>query len=309
MIEPTALKLLGAIAQTPGALITAAALEHIPPRLPRQLTKAGLIVPRGHQSSTVSLVDHADTPVRLVRSPIDGRFGYFSPVSGWVPVALDRIGTFALDIGAVAARVVARLEGRWLPDPAIITPDAIWELGTARLPGRAQRISVWFAPRLIGETGRGVIVEAKRRRPAPGLRIVLTFTPEGAIPTNFIDGHQVVSIPSVIDFEDGLAVDPEVLASRLSGSAPDDRPLVAAADGGRVMLHGRKFTFTGSKQKWIIRTLWAAFEAGEPECVTAHVLTEAGCADSVNTIAKAFGSRTDWREFITERDGLCWMHS
>ena len=308
MIEPATLKLIGSIAQGPGASISAVALDYAPPRARRQLMATGLLIPGPKQSVVVSMADHDDEPVSLSLSPIDGRLGYFSHSAGWVAVSDDEIASYVLDRAALAARVVAQLDGSWLPTPAAIIPDAVWELGTARLPRRSQRVGIWFAPRLLGDSGMALITEAKRKRPASGLRIVLTFTREEAVPQGFVDGHQIVSIPSVVDFHDGLAIDPGILAGRLSAPPHDGRPLAVSADGGTVHLHGRKFTFTGSKQKAIIRALWAAYDAGEPECSTAAVLTEAECGPSVNTLAKLFKGRTDWREFITERDGVCWIH-
>jgi hypothetical protein len=41
--------------------------------------------------------------------------------------------------------------------------------------------------------------------------------------------------------------------------------------------------------------------------LTAEVLEAAGYSDSVNTIAKALSGRKDWRGFITEEHGCCWM--
>ena len=36
-------------------------------------------------------------------------------------------------------------------------------------------------------------------------------------------------------------------------------------------------------------------------------LETAGYSDSVNTLAKAFSKRSDWRDFIEEKHGLCWF--
>ena len=80
-----------------------------------------------------------------------------------------------------------------------------------------------------------------------------------------------------------------------------------AADGAAVTVHGKRFAFRGSKQRIVIRRLYEAWEAGSPDCLTAEVLEAAGYSGGVNTLAKAFSGRTDWREFIAEEHGRCRM--
>jgi hypothetical protein len=73
-----------------------------------------------------------------------------------------------------------------------------------------------------------------------------------------------------------------------------------------ITVHGKDYAFT-RKQRSVVRHLVEAFEAGSPRCLTAKVLEEAENAPSVNTLGKAFSGRTDWREFIAEKDGTCWI--
>ena len=50
-----------------------------------------------------------------------------------------------------------------------------------------------------------------------------------------------------------------------------------------------------------------AWQKGERECLTAAVLASADSGDQVRTLGKAFKGRTDWREFIKEERGRCWI--
>lgn len=74
-----------------------------------------------------------------------------------------------------------------------------------------------------------------------------------------------------------------------------------------VTVLGNKYRFTGVKQRAIIRHLHEAYASGTPECITSQVLEAAECGASVNTLAKAFAGREDWRDFIAEEGGRCWM--
>ncbi len=78
-----------------------------------------------------------------------------------------------------------------------------------------------------------------------------------------------------------------------------------AADGAAVTVYGKRYSFSGSKQRAVIRQLFEAWQSGQPERLTAEVLENAGYSDSVNTLAKAFSKRPDWRDFIEEQHGRC----
>ena len=87
----------------------------------------------------------------------------------------------------------------------------------------------------------------------------------------------------------------------------EDEPLWHSADFGLIRVNGRDYRFVGTKHRRIVRQLVEAHQAGSPICLTAAVLAEAECGDSVNTLAKAFSGRQDWRDFIKEEAGNCWI--
>lgn len=80
-----------------------------------------------------------------------------------------------------------------------------------------------------------------------------------------------------------------------------------AADGASITVRGKSYAFTGTKQRAIIRHLFEAWQRGERECLTAAVLEAADSGDQVRTLGKAFRGRADWREFIKEERGRCWI--
>jgi hypothetical protein len=206
------------------------------------------------------------------------------------------------------ARMLTQLEIVGGNEPLALVPDAVWEIGNVRLPARGKPVPLWIARRLSDPACWAAFVAATRLRPAPGLRIVLCTTPTVRLPKKMFEGHEIVSVGDVADHEDGIAVDPALLAARITtGTLPADMPISMSADGGSVTVRGKRYTFTGPKQRAIIRHLYEAWKNGEPECLTDAVLEAADCANSVNTLTKAFSGRKDWQEFIKVEGGRCWI--
>ncbi|WP_246524042.1 hypothetical protein [Neoroseomonas eburnea] len=226
-------------------------------------------------------------------------------------VAAVKLLTQGLEAGpglSLLPRVVANLyAARTVPCRPIV-PEHLWEMGDVQLPGRRQRASLWIARRLTDRAVWTSFAEAIRKRPAPGLRIVLSLTPTDRLEKDIHLGHSIVALRDVALATDPLVVDPAILAARISGSVTrDDQQISIAAEGAVVTVLGNKYRFTGVKQRAIIRHLHEAYTSGTPECITSQVLEAAECGASVNTLAKAFAGREDWRDFIAEEGGRCWM--
>lgn len=306
-LDPAAADLLRRVIETPRGQVTADALaDH--GGAGTLLRSLGLIEPVGFETTTASLADHDDTPVTITWSAEEAGYGYFSPASGWVLVPADRLGMFRVNFANLFKHVLQQLD---LPAQATSTPllpDALWEIGQVRIPGRTKRVPLWIARRLSDPKVWTSFVEAVRLRPAPGMRIVLSFTPVDRLPTQVLNGHAIISVQDVALSGEHLVVDPVILAARASsGSMQMDALIVMAADGASLTVLGKRYAFKGTKQREIIRHLFAAWESGSPQCLTAAVLEAAGSGTFVNTIAKAFAGRTDWREFIKEEQGRCWL--
>jgi len=293
------------VTETPDAAVTAAVLDESFAAVAPALKDNGLLQPKDHQRAAISLTDHEDEPVNLSWSPEHRGYGYFSPTAGWVAVPSDRLALFGVDFDKLFDRLLEKLD---LPPRAhrtVLVPDLLWEGGELRLLGRGKRVPVWIGRRLGDPVVWKRFGHAVRTRPAPGLRIVLSLTPADRLPADVFQGHSLIAVRDVTDHL-GITVDPGLLAARIaSGSQADDAPITMAADGAAVTVHGKRYLFSGSKQRAVIRQLFEAWQSGQPERLTAEVLEAAGYSDSVNTLAKAFSKRTDWRDFIEEQHGRC----
>lgn len=307
-LTTAAANLVLAIAATPTARISSAVLRDEFEDVAAELNGNGLLQKDGHDFAAASLADHDDAPVSVTWSPQDQSWGYFSPSAGWVAVPEDRLISYRLNFQTLLPRVVAGLyAAKTIPCTPII-PDNLWEMGDVKLPGRSQRVPLWVARRLPDRAVWVSFTEAVRKRPAPGLRIVLSLTPTDRLEKDIHLGHSIVALRDVALAADPLAVDPTILAARVGGGARRDGHLISiGAEGAVVNVRDKTYRFTGVKHRAIIRCLYEAYDAGEPECVTSRVLEAAECGASVNTLAKAFAGREDWREFIAEEGGRCRM--
>lgn len=296
------------VVETPPAVITNEVLDGYYALAGDALKANGLLEPSGDQRTAACLVDHDDEPIDLIWSGEHMGYGYFSAASGWITVPNAQLASFRVNFDKLFEQVIARLDRASQGPAAVLIPDLLWEIGDVRLPGRSKRVPVWIARRLADPAVWGQFTETVRLRPAPGLRIVLSTTPAIRLPKHMFEGHEIVGIGDVAVHAAGIAVDPALLATRLlSGTTQTDAPITMAADGGSITVRGKRYVFTGQKQRAIIRYLYEAWDNGTPECLTDAVLEAAEYSNSVNTLTKAFSGRKDWQEFIKVESGRCWI--
>lgn len=303
-LDQNALRLITAIAGTRDARVSAMALDqhHV---AAKQLLDAGFILRRGSTMAAVAEDDLDDALIRIVHHPIHERAGQLGNAA-WQDEedsAVRRL--YAMDMLAVARRALSRIDCSLSSAPVPYLDGAVLDFGTARLPRRTARIGVWVARGLTSPRRFEALRDIAGRRPADGLRVVIALDPAARLRPSFLNGHEIVALEDVVDHEDGLAVHPETLAARLVIGRDDGAPLTMAADGASINVRGKTYGFRGSKQRAVIRELYAVWCAGQPECLTAEVLETAGFSPSVNTLAKAFSGRNDWRDFIQESGGRC----
>lgn len=299
-------QLIQSVLQTPDAVITSAVLEHFHGRSAKALKASGILRPDAHQLAAVALSDHEDEAVNLFWSPEHRGYGYFSPSTGWVPVSSDQLTAYTICLPDLFQILLAPLDVSSRETAEELVRGLLWEVGDVRLPGRGKRVSVWMARRLADPSVWSEFTAAAQARPAPGLRVVINLT-AGRLMEPTYRGHEIICLKDVIG-GDGLAIDPNLLAARVSsGAQVAGAPIVITADGASVNVRGKPYSFTGTKHRAIIRHLYQSWQSGEPECLTAAVLETAECGASVNTLAKAFSGRSDWRDFIQEKNGRCWI--
>jgi len=305
-IDRRVAKLIRTIAETPSGRINHSALMTYYPKEGERLVKTGLLKPVQGERATTSLVDHDDEPVNLIWSAEHDGYGYFSPNAGWIKANADELVTFELQFEQLITLALSGLDCPLATRPVTLIPDLLWDIGDCRLPGRAKKVPAWIARGLSNPKIWQDFRAKTQTRPSSGLRVVLSLGPETTLPAAPVSGHELVAIESVANTETGLLVDANMLAARVSmGTGNDEAPVVMAADGGVITVRGQRYTFSGSKQKAVIRHLFGAWDSGHPECSTAAVLEDADYSDKVNTLGKAFSGRDDWREFIEEENGTC----
>ena len=219
----------------------------------------------------MSLVDHDDEPVNLVWSSKHQGYGYFSPSAGWITVPDAQLTSFGINFEDLFDRLLLRIQqSAWL-SPVMLLPELLWEIGGVRLPGRGKHVPLWIGRRLSDPEVWRQFTKTVRHRPAPGLRIVLSLTPASRHPDVVFQGHAIVAVQDVADRAGGLVVDPDLLAARVaSGALQNDAPIAMGADGASITVRGRRYTFSGSKQRGVIRQLFEAWRVGAPECLTAE---------------------------------------
>jgi hypothetical protein len=307
-LDQQTIDILLSVIETPHAMITSAALDGFYAAKAPALTASGLLELKDHRRAAVSLADHDDEPVNLSWSPEHRGYGYFSPSAGWVPVSDGQMASFGISFEKLFEHLLERLDLSTRALPTVLLPDLLWEIGEVRLPGRGKRVPLWIGRRLADPKVWSRFAETVRARPAPGLRIVLSLTPADRLPAQIHQGHSIIAVRDIVDHASGLVVNPQLLAARVASGAPSaDAFITMGADGASVTVRGTRYAFSGSKQRALIRQLYEAWQSGSPECLTAEVLENAEYSDSVNTINKAFSGRTDWRDFIKEEHGRCWM--
>jgi hypothetical protein len=305
-IDHRGLGLISVVADTPDAQIAAGVLRMYHAAAGRQLLAAGVLARGADDAVTTSLVDHDDEPVPLVRSPDDGSHGYFSPNAGWVKVGPKQTALYRLDMSALLSRLTAQFDLAIRYGPTALIPHLLWEIGDMRLGRRAERVPVWFARRLSNQTVANLVADAAKARPALRTRILLTTTPSSHLKLPSASGQLVVDIRDVVDFADGIAVQPDILAARLDGTHPPDpsEPLNLSPDGKQlVILGGDPISFKSEIQIKILRTLVEGFK--ESKRYTADdLLSRAG--SGVTTLQRAFGN-AKWAQlspFIKSTNGL-----
>lgn len=307
-LDQQTIDILLSVIETPHAVVTSSALDGFYAAKAPALKASGLLELKDHRRAAVSLADHDDEPVNLSWSPEHRGYGYFSPSAGWVPVSDGQMASFGISFEKLFKRMLERLDISTRASPTVLLPDHLWEIGEVRLPGRSKRVPLWIGRRLADPKVWGRFADTVRARPAPGLRIVLSLTPADRLPAQIHQGHSIIAVRDIVDHASGLVVGPDLLAARIaSGTTSTDALITMGADGASVTVRGTRYAFSGSKQRALIRQLYEAWQSGSPECLTAEVLENAEYSDSVNTLTKAFSGRTDWRDFIKEEHGRCWM--
>ena len=305
-IDAAARRLLCAVAATPEARVSAVALAH-QPGSGKQLLDAGLIVRRGSTHAAVAEDDLDDAPVRLSNHPTTARLGHLGAVTWQDEDNSEGRRIYVLDLPAVASRVIARIDCSLAKDPVAHLDGEVLDFGSARLPRRNARMALWVVRSLTSPRSFARFRDLVSRRPAEGLRVVVSLDSGERFRPPFLRGHEFVALADVVDHEDGIAVSPEILATRLMMGPQHKGPVRVSGDGGVLIVHGKQHDFTGGKQKVAVALLAQAWLDGERVLPVEKVLAEAECGQSMKRLKDLFRGHATWQEVIRESGSNCWL--
>lgn len=266
-----------------------------------ELQSAHLIMPMGH---VAACADDDDRPRELVWSSETEGYGYFSELDGWVSVRNTNLDVLAVDFSRLLTLLINDF-GLAGVSPRSLLPDYLWDLGAVRFGRRPKRTPVFFARR-ISEPSVNTSVWATLQRQGLSQRAVLLTSTRADIVGNTPKGYEVISLWDVASHENGLEIDPAVIAARL-----DRRPAVGDADlqiideGREVRLYKETFKFQrGIKQRDIIRFLHDRLMEGQDWVSSAEIQTELDLPDKTR-IRDIFKGNRAWGRLLTERSGMC----
>lgn len=265
-IDRSDVQLLLTILETRAATISKVALDDHFPKEAARLRTAKLLEPRGEILAAPSLTDHDDEPVTASWSPQHQGYGYFSPTAGWVSIPAERLATMGLNVPAVLLRMMVQFDLASRMGPVELVPNELWELGDARVGRSRGRLPIWFCRCLHDAVAWQSVTDAAARRPASGMRILLTSTPARRSQGRTLDRHLVVSVEDVLDHNDPLSISADILAARLEGTSPTEVQgrLFLSPDGRTLAIDGRVVaTFKSPGQIEIMRKLVAGYREGK----------------------------------------------
>lgn len=303
-----AIDLLFRVMETRGTQIAGATLTEYFPRAAETLLASGLLMPHGHVPVVAAMDAYEDEPMQAVWSAEHKSYGYLNSVGRWVRVDEREIAAYRVDYGRTFTTMLVPFERHGPAKPVALIADHLWDIGTIRIPGAKAPVPVWFGRRLGDPQIWAKIAGFAERRPATEMRVILTSTRGDRLPMAPDRRHALVAVSDVLEAADGLTISPQILAARVFPDQVQRRqPIDHSEDFGIVWLRDETFMFRGDKQRRLLEQLFGAYWAGSPVCRTSAVLFEAGYEDKTNSLAKAFGKREDWRQFIKYDDGNCWI--
>jgi hypothetical protein len=236
------------------------------------------------------------------------QYGYHNSIGRWVAVDTKEIAALAVDYPLLFAKMLVDFERAAPARPISLIDSVAWDIGTIQLKGAKSPVPVWFARRLSDPAVWKKVGALLERRPPDEVRVILTSTPGDRFPIAGSKKDIVISVNDVAKAAGKLAISPQAVGARVfPGEAQHRFPIDHSEDCGIVWLKGETLTFRGDKQRAMLGQLFDKYWSGEPVCRTSAVLFEAGYGDQVNSLAKAFGKRQDWRRFIKYDDGNCWI--
>lgn len=272
----------------------------------RVLLGSNLLAKVGQTNTAPAMDDYDDEPTRVEWSPERGSYGFHGSNGKWMSVPSEDLNIYGVIMPAFLAQLMVRCERVSPPAKDPIVPDVIWDIGTVKFGARGKPVSVWFVRRLFDDHHRGQLEAVAAKRPPADMRVVITSTAD--CPDLVAFGHVIVSMGDVLEAPDGIVINPATLAKRLQMvSTSVIKPLRHSANYGLIYVTEKPFEFSGDLHRRILKILVDAYNHGDPVCRTAVVLEEAGAKGENKYLYRVFNKNEDWRKFIKEKKGNCWI--
>ena len=296
------------VMETRAAKVQASVLRQVSPRATDKLLKAKLMVASGHIPVVTAMDDYEDEPIPAEWCAERRQYGYHNSIGRWVAVNAEEIAALIVDYQLLFAKMLVDFERVAPARPISLIDSVAWDIGAIQLKGAKSPVPVWFARRLSDPAVWKKVGALLERRPPDEVRVILTSTPGDRLPVAASKKDIVISVTDVAKAVGKLAISPQAVGARVFPGEPQHRfPIDHSEDYGIVWLKGETITFRGDKQRLLLKQLFEAYWSGLPECRTSAVLFEAGYGDQTNSLAKAFGKRDVWRQFVHYEDGNCWI--
>lgn len=272
----------------------------------RVLFGSDLLTKSGTTEFVSAMDDYEDAPKRVEWSPERGSHGYFGSNGKWVSVPAEDITLYGVNMPAFLTQLLVRCDRVSPPAKDPLIADSLWDLGAVKLEARGKPVSVWFARRLFDDRHRERVEAMAAKRPPADMRVVLTAR-DGCADIQ-APGHLTVTMCDVAETAIGFAIDPAILAKRLMlVPASTLKPIRHSVDYGMIYITEKPFEFSGDLHRRILKILVDAYNRNDPVCRTAAVLDEAGAKGENKYLYRVFNKNEDWRKFIKEKKGNCWI--
>lgn len=310
-MSKTAVDLLLQAMETRAGKVQVATLRQVAPRAADKLIEAKLLLATGRIPVVATMDGYEDEPIQVEWCPERGQHGYRNSVGRWITVEAVEIAACTVDFPLAFAKMLVAFERAGPSRPSPLIDGFLWDVGTIKLKGTKSPMPVWFARRIANPAVWTKLDALLERRPPEEVRVILTSTAGDRIPVTNHKRNILMSVADVLRAPDKLAISPQVLGARIFPGQHQRRyPLDHSDDFGVVWFYDNKYRFRGQKHRQILSTLFAAYWARRPVLRTSDVLQGGDHVHrdtKVTTLGRAFSGRSDWRDFIHEADGNCWI--
>lgn len=307
-LNKPAIDLLLRVLEARSTQIAGATLTEYFPRAAATLLASDLLIPHGHMPVVAAMDAYEDEPIPAIWSPEHRAFGYHNNLGRWVDVEERAFTAYRVDHDRLFAAMLVPFERQGSARAVTLIADHLWDIGTMRVPGAKMPMPVWFARRLADPQVWTQVMSLVERRPATEMRVILTSTRGDRLPPAPNRQHALVSVADVLEATDRLVISPQMLAARIFPHQVQRRyPIDHSDNYGFVWLRNETFAFRGHNHRNLLEQLFEAYWAEQPVLRVIPTLSEAGFSDKTNSLSKAFSGRDDWRKFIKQSEGNCWI--